>query len=108
MGRELASFLNWLRSSEYSAPEDRELTAMASHQLHQNIRSWGMGIKDRGLSIYRHRKRGEDGDRMFADFIREGHEELTRVVALARFEASKGNRDLDGTGLNPRPSEYNN
>lgn len=40
--------------------------------------------------------------------IRKGITELERVMALVKAEAAKGNRDLEGTGLNKFPGIYNN
>jgi len=62
----------------------------------------------RGESIYRHRKRGQDADSICSTYIDNAHVELKRVITLLRSEAAKGNRDLIGTGLNPRESQYNN
>lgn len=108
MGKNLAHFLNWIRVIKYGMPEQRVLTTTAAHVIGKRLRSWSMRVMDHGLSIFRHRRRGEDGDGLCEAYIDKGNVELTRVITLIKAEAARGNRDLTDTGLNPHESVYNN
>ena len=104
----LAINLEWFHQTLYGPAHKRVFTARAITSVRDRLRSWGMGVMERGKSIFRHRKRGEDGDGLCTTYIENAHIELNRVVTLLRREAAKGNRDLIGTGLNPHESQYNN
>ena len=108
MNERLGHFLNWIRVIKYGLPEQRVLTTSAAHAVGRRLRSWSMRVMDHGLSVFRHRRRGEDGDSLCAVYIDKGNVELARVITLVKSEAAKGNRDLADTGLNPYQSVYNN
>lgn len=103
----LGSTVNRLTYDLNGPPRVRRFTSEAARGTRNRLRSWGMGIMDRGNSIYRNRRAGEDGDGLCAIYMGKAQQELTRVINLLKTEAAKGNRDLTGTGLNSFPSVYN-
>ncbi len=104
----LGDVMSWFHQVIYGPPSARVLTAEAAMSVNDRLRSYIIVIMDRGESIYRNRKRGEDGAGKCAEFIKPYHENLKYVFALVKSEAAKGNRDLIDTGLNPHQSQYNN
>jgi len=108
MGKNLSKFLNWLNLSINGAPEQRVLTEVAAEEVAARVRHQAIQMMDRGISIYNHRIRGEDGDKRCEIYLNKANEELLKVISLVKSEAKKGNRDLSNTGLNPYGSVYNN
>ncbi len=104
----LGDVMSWFHQVIYGPPLARVLTAEAALSVNDRLRSYIIVIMERGESIYRNRKRGEDGAGKCAEFIKPYHENLKYVFALVKSEAAKGNRDLTGTGLNAFQSQYNN
>lgn len=104
----LGDVMGWFHEVINGPPSSRVLTAEAALSVNDRLRSYIMNIMDHGESIYRNRKRGEDGAGKCAEFIKVYHDNLKYVFALVKSEAAKGNRDLIGTGLNPYQSQYNN
>ena len=72
------------------------------------IRVYSMRAMSYGESIYNHGRRGEDADFLCQEYVTKAEAEVSRLFALVRAEAAAGNRDLEGTGLNPNASPYNN
>ena len=104
----LGEVLSWFHNVIYGPPSARVLTSEAALSVNDRLRSYIINIMNQGESIYRNRKRGEDGAGKCAKFIELYHENLKYVFALLKSEATKGNRDIIGTGLNHYQSQYNN
>lgn len=95
----------WFREVIYG--DQRVLTARAAYRVRDKITAY---IKYE-ISIARDKfaaaKRGEDADGFCANHLIAAKNEALRVFNIVKIEAANGNRDLEGTGLNPRPSVYN-
>ena len=105
LNNKLADTKYWFRQAIYRT---RVLTTEAATGLRDYIRAYAMRAMSYGESIYAHRRRGEDADGLCREYVDRAYDEVTRLFALVRAEAAAGNRDLEGTGLNPNTSPYNN
>lgn len=98
---------NWFRRVRYGTINDRVLTGPVAKEVYEQLRSYTMQAIDTGQNKYRFGTRYEDRDGACADHIEDSRHELLRIFNIVKAEAAKGNRDLIGTGLNPRPSKFN-
>lgn len=101
----LADTLYWFRKAIY---ETRVLTSEAATGVRDYVRIYAMRAMSYGESIYQHRRRGEDADNLCRKYVDGANKQVSRLFALVQAEAAAGNRDLEGTGLNPYTSPYNN
>ena len=101
----LADTQYWFREAIYRT---RVLTAEAATHIRDYIRTYSMRAMSYGESIYNHGRRGEDADGLCREYVDQAYEQVSRLFALVRADAAAGNRDLEGTGLNPNASPYNN
>ena len=97
----------WLRNAMYAAVHARFFTHRAAKHMHDLVQSYTSRAIRHAKNRYRYAKRGQDGTEFCVNYLKEAKAELDRIHNLLLNEADKGNRDLDGTGLNPFASQYN-
>lgn len=88
-------------------PKDRFFTQRAAKYMHNKLESYTKRAIRDAENRYRFAKRGEDTTGLCVGYLTEATAEVERIHQLLLSEAEKGNRDLDGTGLNPHVSQYN-
>ncbi len=101
------SIFNWLHKVRYGTPDDRVLTGPVTKEIYEQWRSFAMHEIKAGRNKYRFGTRYEDRDGACADHVEKARQMLLNRFKMVKAEAAKGNRDLLGTGLNPRPSKFN-
>ena len=94
----------WLRTVIYRS---RVLTAQAATGVRDYITTYSMRAMSYGRSIYNNGRRGENADQLCREYVDGAFIEVAQLFALVQAEAAAGNRDLENTGLNRRPSVYN-
>lgn len=97
----------WFNIAKYGTPDERVLTGPVAKEVYDRLRAYIMLAIEAGENKYRFGTRYEDRDGACATYIDASRQELLRVFRIVQVEAAKGNRDLLGTGLNPRPSKFN-
>lgn len=97
----------WFNTAKYGTPDERVLTGPVAKEVGERLRTYIIRSIETGRNKYRFGTRYEDRDGACATYIDASRQELLRVFNIVRAEAAKGNRDLIGTGLNPRPSKFN-
>jgi len=97
----------WFNTAKYGTPDERVLTGPVAKEVGERLRTYIIRSIETGRKKYRFGKRHEDRDGACATHIDASRQELLRVFNIVKAEAAKGNRDLIGTGLNPRPSQFN-
>lgn len=101
------TIFKWFRIAKFGTPDERVLTGPVADEVGQRLRTYMMLAIETGQNKYRFGTRYEDRDGICADYIETSRREVIRVFEIVKAEAAKGNRDLIGTGLNPRPSKFN-
>ena len=99
--------IKWLRTAIYGHPKHRFFTQPAARYMHNKLESYSKRAIRDAENMYQWARRGENATALCVDFLNEATIEVERIHKLLVSEAAKGNRDLDGTGLNPYASDYN-
>jgi len=94
----------WFRTAIYRS---RVLTAQAASGVRDYITTYSMRAMSYGRSIYSNGRRGENADQLCREYVDEAFKQVAQLFTLVQAEAAAGNRDLENTGLNRRPSVYN-
>ena len=97
----------WFNTAKYGTPDERVLTGPVAKEVGERFRTYIIRSIETGRKKYRFGTRYEDRDGACATYIDASRQELLRVFHIVQAEAAKGNRDLIGTGLNSRPSQFN-
>ncbi len=97
----------WFNTTKFGTSDERVLTGPVADEVGEQLRTYMMLAIEAGQNKYRFGTRYEDRDGACAAHIEASRREVTRVFEIVKTEAAKGNRDLIGTGLNPRPSKFN-
>lgn len=96
--------LKWIRESR----EDHSITQVAGYEAHRAFYRYIRLSLERGRRAYTSSDRFEDGDTACAVYLEARRNELSEKFQIVRREVVlKGNRDLAGTGINPRASREN-
>ena len=97
----------WFNVVRYGTPNERVLTGPVAKEVYERLRTYILLAIEAGDNKYRFGTRYEDRDGACATHIDASRQEVLRVFRIVQAEAAKGNRDLLGTGLNSRPSQFN-
>ncbi|KKL76564.1 hypothetical protein LCGC14_2043640 [marine sediment metagenome] len=97
----------WFNIVRYGTPDERELTGPVAKEMYERLRTYMLLAIETGDNKYRFGTRYEDRDGACANHINASRQEVLRVFNIVKAEGARGNRDLIGTGLNPRPSQFN-
>lgn len=97
----------WFKIVRYGTPDERVLTAPMAKEMYERLRTYILLAIETGDNKYRFGTRYEDRDGDCATYIDASRREVLRVFNIIKVEGARGNRDLIGTGLNPRPSQFN-
>lgn len=106
-GDELGYMDKWFRKTLYGDPHERVLTARAVTTVKALLREYIMREMRVAESKWIAAPRNVDRNKLCIEHLNAATKELNRVFNLVVAEAKKGNRDLEGTGLNTSPSVYN-
>ncbi len=97
----------WFRVVIYGDHDKRVLTQPAAYSVRDKIFAYIKREISIGRGKFAAARRGEDADGLCADHMIGARLEALRVFNIVKSEGARGNRDLEGTGLNPRTSVYN-
>ncbi len=103
----LNDITNWFKPVIYGSHSKRVLTGQAASRVRDMLFGYITSEIDIGKRKFAAAKRGEDASGLCVNHIIAAKRETLRVFNIVKTEAAAGNRDLEGTGLNPMASVYN-
>lgn len=102
MSEQLGQIRNWFRPVMYGTSEERIILSNIAVQIHDKLLALGRHAIMAGRQKYRNHRiqtLEQNGDNLCYKYITDWRLEINRVFSIIIAEAEKGNRALEGIGI---------